>query len=291
MQIERDVQPPRVDFLPQDLIYLGDVPAKSAIAARSFHHVQHDHRPRFEDYVDERQIERTDHFSYYFDDKMFDNETLFLELGKKTTAEISLQVSSLYEATRGYRNQRNPNLATYFIRFHLRNSDGEQYAVLFQNDGVYVSSALTFFPGKESKFKIKNNFKLAFHDFLNRTQKEKYFSTSELRSVHLRELMFDNISRYVVGPWYYNAIDSEALIFLDLLDNKLASYLSAIEAGSTIEGIVIGIKSLYQSCYRCGNLMQGFQRAMHQRLRVVGSSGDAGVRILRRTKRKSTKEN
>ncbi len=229
------------------------------------HEVQSE-RPSFAQYVDERQIETTAFLGYSFDGHQFDDAEIFGGLGERVNAQGANSISELFGSTRGYAFERDPNLASYFLRFHFRDKGDIQREMLFVSDHVYVSSAHTFQSTKEMNFKKRFNLKNAWNDFITKSELEQYNKTTQLRKLFLKNLFYNKISRYVVGPWQYNALDSEALIFYDLMTNNLASYLSKLPDGATIEAVVMGIKTHYMACYRCGNLIQGFQRAIHHEL-------------------------
>jgi hypothetical protein len=220
----------------------------------------------FADYIEQRRIETTSCLSYRLDNESFNNENHFAKIAKGTTQQLSSNIQSLYKNTRNYYNSNQPNIASFFIRFHLKNPQGKTSKV-FESDKFYLSSNYIFNEGKEAHFKAQYHLKAAF-DLLSEKEQKQYYDTTELRSIFLRNLIYNKLSKHVSGPWFDNALDSEALIFLDILDN-LRDYLSHIEEGSTIEAIFIGVESLYKSCYRCGNLMQGLQRAMHNNLKAI----------------------
>ena len=85
--------------------------------------------------------------------------------------------------------------------------------------------------------------------------------------------MLDKIYNFVFpGRWLFNSLDSEPAILLDLLTNKFSQYLSAISNKGKkvqIEGVVLGFSSLYDCCFRCRNLIQGFQWQLEDKLKAL----------------------
>lgn len=216
------------------------------------------------------QFEQTNFLSYQFDGQTFDDSELFMRMSLKTSAKISREISEFFMRSRDYKEERFHNLATFYVRIHVKKNDGTPANYVFIHNDTYLSGATVFETRGETDFARSYRY-VGPYDLLTSEDKMRYFKSSSVKHMFLRNAILEKLRKYVDGPWYYNALDSEALAFIDLMENKLAQFVQQIEQESTIKGVVIGIKSLHASCYRCGNLMQGLQRAMHEHLKELAT--------------------
>lgn len=229
----------------------------------------HNTLPDFSAYVDKRQIEKTQELSYQLDNAFFDTNTLFQAMKTRVSSEASHEINLLMAETRGHSKSKAPNIATYFIRFHGIDSDGVTFAETFDVKTSFISGARVFHKKKERDFMKSHTYKTSF-DMLKACTQDQYFLTDELRSLFLREALFNELNNHVIGPWFHNALDTEGLIFLDILKNT-SQFLGRLPQNAKIQAVIIGIGTLYKSCYRCGNLMQGFQQALQTKLENLAS--------------------
>ncbi|MGN6671618.1 MAG: hypothetical protein ACTHJ4_08795 [Candidatus Nucleicultricaceae bacterium] len=157
-----------------------------------------------------------------------------------------------------------PNLATYSIHFHVKIGDADVYTTqAFNAPHIYLSGT-RYFADADLELKNKNRLMNAYHDILTPAQQRQCYTLNpEERKNFIRDLLHKKLEESVVkGPWKSNASDSEALLFLDL-QHQLPQYLYQMTHGGTkaieIGGIALGLNSYRDVCWRCRNLVQGWQ--------------------------------
>lgn len=162
---------------------------------------------------------------------------------------------------------RLPNLASFAIRLHFTPTvedpkSGLQVAE-FTSGKLYLSGAKYFDEGSY-KFKRENKIVNAFHDVLTQSQ-QQYFLSHEgnRKGIFIGKTLEQLLRQKVVkGGWKDNCLDSEAILLLDLVD-LIPKYLSAVtdnwKTPIHLHSIAIGISSYRDCCWRCRNLIQGFQ--------------------------------
>lgn len=218
--------------------------------------------------------------AYLFDGKIYDTKDHFANIA--VIQNDAKQYISYLNNRRGHTNIRVPNLAKFFIRFHL-NIDGNVKMVTFVDSEAYMSGAQLFHGKKELDFKQMHKIKIAYNDFLNQSQKHAYWQTTAVRNLFINHSMQDQIyNKIVAGRWVYNALHSEVGICLDLINNKLLNYLKCFsnsEKSCEIQAVVLGISSLYDCCFRCRNMLQGFQWRLKSVVNELLQSIDGRVTI------------
>lgn len=157
-----------------------------------------------------------------------------------------------------------PNLATYAVRFHVKIGNATTYSVYqFSPSSLFLSGSRYFQP-KGFKLKKKAQIKNTYHDLLSEKEQEEYLKTyPEDRKTFLLQTMQQKLQKNVAtGPWGSNAADSESLIVLEIQE-KMPLYLRHMTENGTIPieigGVVLGINSYYDVCWRCRNLVQAWQ--------------------------------
>lgn len=208
--------------------------------------------------------------TYSYNQKSCAFREKFELLRKTINEENSLKFIDYLCKQKGHHNIRLPNIAGFFITFHIL-KEGESIEYTFYDNDIYLSGAQTF--QKDDAFQLTNHIKLAYHDALTQEEQGAYWKTEEIRQLFLKVKMLDKIfNNLVQGRWLFNALDSEPLLLLDLQKTKLLTYLNSLSSFYSdfeIQGAVIGISSLYECCFRCRNLLQGFQWKLESTLRTL----------------------
>lgn len=161
------------------------------------------------------------------------------------------------------KSDRLPNLAQGFLRFHTTLGEKSSYTD-FPLQGRYCSGG-KFFGNSDLDFKYSHFLMTGMQDFLDPNEKEVIYNLPlNQKGIPLGKAMESKLRRKIIGgAWKNNCLDSEALLFLDLVDT-LPQILKSLRQRQpkgrlTIDGAVIGIASYYDSCSRCQQLSQGFQ--------------------------------
>lgn len=157
-----------------------------------------------------------------------------------------------------------PNLATYSLHFHVKIGDADTYTTqAFNASHIYLSGA-RYFADTDLEFKANSHLMNAYHDILTPAQQRQYHTINPTeRKGFIRDLLHKKLEASVAkGPWKSNAADSESLLFLDL-QQHLPQYLYQMTHGGTkaieIGGVALGLNSYRDVCWRCRNLVQGWQ--------------------------------
>ena len=161
------------------------------------------------------------------------------------------------------KSDRLPNMAQGFLRFHTTLGGKSSYRD-FPLEGRYCSGG-KFFGKSDLDFKDSYFLMTGMQDFLDPNEKDVIYKLPmNQKGIPLGKAMESKLRRKIIGgAWKKNCLDSEALLFLDLVDT-LPQILKSLSHGKskdsfTIDGAVIGIASYYDSCSRCQQLSQGFQ--------------------------------
>lgn len=206
--------------------------------------------------------------SYLFNGARQPVSGLFQKLQESVTQENAQRYIRYFLEKRENAHIRMPNLARFFITFHLSKGT-KQVQHTFVDDETYMSGAQVF-KNPNDEFKAEHRIKLGY-DLLTSEEKDGYWRTEAVRQLYLKMALLNKIqARIVDGSWIFNALDTEALIYLDLQQHKLLKYLKPLSTsypGYEIQGLVLGVSSIYESCLRCRNLGQGFQWRLEGHLR------------------------
>lgn len=161
------------------------------------------------------------------------------------------------------KSDRLPNMARGFLRFHTTQGGKSSYTD-FPLQGRYCSGG-KFFGKSDLDFKDTHFLMTGMQDFLDSDEKDVIYTLPlNKKGIPLGKAMESKLRRKIIGgAWKNNCLDSEALLFLDLMD-KFPQILKSLSRDKsmdslTIDGAVIGIASYYDSCSRCQQLAQGFQ--------------------------------
>ncbi|WP_331256421.1 hypothetical protein [Candidatus Bealeia paramacronuclearis] len=175
-----------------------------------------------------------------------------------------------------------PNLASYRIRFHYaeESSPKKFESVEFFSSKKYFSGCHFF--EEQKGFKRRNKLFNAFTDILSESQQGEYKKANkEERRTFLGKTLTPVLCETIVnGDWTLNANDAEAIMLLDLA-NELPNYLSQLTKNGTkkihLHGIALGISTYYDCCWRCINLIQGWQRDLKNRIQHWSDQISKGV--------------
>lgn len=153
------------------------------------------------------------------------------------------------------------NLAGYFITLHGLDEGGESVTHTFYGDKPYLT-------GPSTTAKCKNA-----HNSLRDAERKRLRGMMEqLRDCYIKNCLSERCEKVVEGFWLYNSLHTEPMMVIDLSEKKLAEYLGTIgqkQGKFKLTGVVIGLSSEYDICFRCRRLMQGFQWNLLPNLKAV----------------------
>lgn len=156
-----------------------------------------------------------------------------------------------------------PNIAVGAITFHYQ-SGGNNLTKVVKLEELFLSGG-KYFDENDLWFKQKHKIVNTFHDMLS---PEDYKHISKLRNEDRRKpfelAMEKRLQKEVIGgTWTYNALDSEAILLLRLVEklpNILKDHLlSGSDKPITLKHAVLSIESYRECCTNCQRLIQGFQ--------------------------------
>lgn len=157
-------------------------------------------------------------------------------------------------------SERPPNVASYTLRFHMRDGQDEFFQEFTPQD-LYLSGGHYF---DRERDRLNLHVQNAYHSVLDQSQ-QGHFMREEprKRGLYLGKILEKEVRECIVGgAWKNNCTDSEAILLLDLT-HKMPKYLKALaKSGSPeleITAVSLGIATYYDVCWRCRNLLQGWQ--------------------------------
>ena len=223
--------------------------------------------PHLDDYAYERNVAWTPHTNratYIFNGAPFDMQGRFFDIG---------QLQRIKELTHHKPDSpKLPNLASGHLRLHYR--VGEEAGVRdFIPNALYLSGGRRF--PFEDTYHVDAHIKNAYHNVLTPSQQRTFRRTHDteerwsLLSKHMTQQLNERVAQ---GPWGVNCADSEGNLLLDL-DASLPLYLRELSEAAPgplrIEGVVLGVSTYRDPCWRCRNLLQGWQRGFENALGVT----------------------
>ncbi|MCA0371070.1 MAG: hypothetical protein LCH26_08210 [Proteobacteria bacterium] len=222
--------------------------------------------PRFDDYTYKRNTAWTQHpntAQYTFRGKDFNMTGTFFDLE---------ELRRIKELTHHKPDSAKlPNLASAQLRFHFTVA-GEENVHDITSEAFYLSGGNRFFvKGFRSMGQPVHN---AYHHVLTpRDQWAFRHENPEARWFRISSKTTHALDTHVAkGPWRINCADSEGILLLDLA-RKMPQYLTelATTAGAPlqIQGVVLGVSTYRDPCWRCRNLLQGWQWGLENALSVA----------------------
>jgi len=220
----------------------------------------------YEDYVYKRHVTIKDRADYVLDGCLYDFE--------QQNSFLALQ-SKIKEKTH---NRNAPNLATYILRFHYT-LDDESEKQIYQVDPnkKFMSGSRGFFQD-EMRYKKKYNIVNAFDDLLTEDEQSLVRKSPYDRGDFAQDIIKEKVNTFICqaslnksnrDTWKYNSLDSEALLLLDCansLPHYLESFCSITDKKITLHGVALCVTSYYDCCWKCRNLIQGFQWGLKELL-------------------------
>lgn len=223
--------------------------------------------PHLDDYAYERNIAwtpQTNTATYTFNGAPFEMQGRFFDIG---------QLQRIKELTRLKPDSpKLPNLASAHLRFHYRVGEEGRIRDFIPNT-LYLSGGRRF-PFDET-YHVDAHIKNAYHNVLTPSEQYAFRHTHDTqgRWSLLSKRMTQHLNKRVArGPWGVNCADSEGNLLLDL-EASLPRYLRELNEAAQgplhIEGVVLGVSTYRDPCWRCRNLLQGFQQGLENALGVA----------------------
>lgn len=223
--------------------------------------------PHLDDYAYQRNIAwtpQTNTATYTFNGAPFEMQGTFFDRA---------QLLRIKELTRHKPDSpKLPNLASGHLRFHYR--VGEDARIRdFMPNALYLSGGRRF--PFEDTYHVDAHIKNAYHNVLTPSEQHAFRRTQDTqeRWSLLSKRMTQHLNKRVArGPWGVNCADSEGNLLLDL-EASLPHYLRELSETAMdplhIEGVVLGVSTYRDPCWRCRNLLQGFQQGLENALGVT----------------------
>lgn len=203
-------------------------------------------------YTYKRCISTTENGSYSFCGMIFDMPHIFFDV--RTLREIK-KLTNHYP-----KDSHLQNLASYRLRFHFRHENGSLDMMDFVSSDQYLSGGRSL----NADYRHQHHIKTALHDYLTPVQAQAYLKDKKsTKRDSLLNVLSNQLNECAVqGPWHYNCADSEALMVIDLQE-KIPTMLQTLASQPgekiTLLGAVLGVSSYHHLCWRCRNLVQGWQ--------------------------------
>ncbi|MCA0369860.1 MAG: hypothetical protein LCH26_01995 [Proteobacteria bacterium] len=168
-------------------------------------------------------------------------------------------------------DEKLPNLASFHMRFHYE-VDGAFQALDFLGSALYLSGGYRFHPNES--YRTQAYVQNAFHDVLSAPERRAFLSKNtddrrQLLASKTTQLLHSSVA---TGPWNNNCLDSECILLIDLA-RQLPQYLANLAASEAtplhIQGVVLGVSTYRDPCWRCRNLLQGWQWGIENALTVA----------------------
>jgi hypothetical protein len=237
------------------------------------------------DYIFLRNQSRRTKASYVFKNTEYSFPTL-KDIDVEFLKKVKLITHANVEKSDKEKLAHLSNLASGIFRIHYKHKNENSLKTMdFELKNLYLSGGRYFY-SKDLEFKNKNNIFNAFHDVLTEYERKKVREQINLpdhvsgRVAPTAKFMRGAIANKLIkkvsaGFWATNSLDSEAIMLLDLIEH-LPAYLMQITNNWTtpieIQGIALGVQSYHESCWRCRNLIQGFQWSLEGLINHIASA-------------------
>lgn len=173
-----------------------------------------------------------------------------------------------------------PNIAEGFITIHYE-EDGISKHIIIDLKERFLSGK-RFFAPKDLEFKKLKRIINTNQDMLDESQNKAIRKlASHKRGDFLARTMKEKLCQQILEGAWSNCLDSEAILLLRLIQ-KLPSFLDQMHEVSgkdsviNITGLVLGISSYRDCCFKCQQLIQGFQWAAKD---ILQNSMDERIKI------------
>jgi len=222
--------------------------------------------PHLDDYLFKRNIAWTQHINratYTFKETTFDMDGTFFP------REQLLRVKELTGHKPG--QAKLPNLASAHLRFHYT-VGGIDKSYDFVPQERYLSGGFRF--ARNEPYRTTAHIQNAYHNALSPQDQRAFLMESPIaRSQRIAQVTTRALDHHVAkGPWNINSADSEGILLLDLTKHlpRYLGQLAALEdAPLHIQGVVLGVSTYRDPCWRCRNLLQGWQWGLENALTVA----------------------
>ncbi|MCA0371069.1 MAG: hypothetical protein LCH26_08205 [Proteobacteria bacterium] len=201
--------------------------------------------------------------SYVFDGTKFQMPGTFFDLE---------QLRLIKELTHHKPGQEKlPNLASSHLRFHYE-VEGASGTLDFIGRALYLSGGHRF--RDDEPYRTRARIQNAFHNVLSAPERRAFLEESgDARWKRITRKTTQILNNSVAtGPWGVNCADSEGILLVDLA-RQLPHYLADLAARESgplqIKGVVLGVSTYRDPCWRCRNLLQGWQWGLENALTVA----------------------
>ncbi|MBA4118989.1 MAG: hypothetical protein C0514_08885 [Candidatus Puniceispirillum sp.] len=174
-----------------------------------------------------------------------------------------------------------PNLASSHLRFHYE-VDGTSRTLDFIGRALYLSGGNRF--RNDEPYRTQARIQNAFHNVLSAPERRAFLT--EDRDARWQRLTHKTTqtlnSSVATGPWGVNCADSEGILLVDLarqLPHYLANLAAHASAPLHIQGVVLGVSTYRDPCWRCRNLLQGWQWGLENALTVATYKQDLPITV------------
>lgn len=173
-------------------------------------------------------------------------------------------------------SQHLPNTTSYVLNLHFKGQNSSQSEVArFTGHNLYLSGG-HYFDEQDFSFKEKHGILCGPNDYLTASEQDTFFNKDiSVRGVYLGKALEKQVrEKIVLGGWKNNCHHSEALMLLDLND-QILDYLQDLHkkyASFTLEGVCLQVQNHYDTCWRCRNLIQGWQQALEHRIQYLSET-------------------
>ncbi|MCA0369859.1 MAG: hypothetical protein LCH26_01990 [Proteobacteria bacterium] len=259
---------------PAQRSYLG---ALASSTSQSSSHVARN-VPHLDDYLFKRNVAWTQQINratYTFNGQPFEME------GTVFPHDQLLRVKELTGHKPG--QAKLPNLASAHLRFHYT-VGGIDKSYDFVPQERYLSGGFRF--ARNETYRTTAHIQNAYHNALSPQDQRAFLMENPVaRSQRIAQVTTQALETHVAkGPWNINSADSEGILLLDLTKHlpRYLGQLAALEdAPLHIQGVVLGVSTYRDPCWRCRNLLQGWQWGLENALTVASQQNALTVTVAR----------
>jgi len=176
-----------------------------------------------------------------------------------------------------------PNLASGHLRFHYT-VGGADKSYDFVPQNLYLSGGNRF--ANDNTYRKNAHIHNAYHNVLSHTDRKAFLSEGrDARWERITHTATHALDTHVAkGPWTINCADSEGILLLDVTKHlpRYLGQLAALEGAPLhIRATVLGVSTYRDPCWRCRNLLQGWQWGLENALTVAAQENALPITVAR----------